>query len=225
MARIAFLSTAHIHTRGFLQTFQTAGDGREVAVIWDSDPARGAAVALEHRVPFEPDLERVFADRSVDGFLICSETSRHLELILHALPHGKPVLCDKPLVASERELTLLRRAVERSPGRLLTGYFMPHFGDHRAIRNLLNGGFFGKVHRVRFRSAHAAAHARWFDQPGLDWFTDPERAGGGGFLDMGTHGIQLLRLLFGPVTHAFAEIRNEAGVYPAVDDFGIVGGF
>jgi len=40
-------------------------------------------------------------------------------------------------------------------------------------------------------------------------------------MDMGTHAVHLLRTLFGPVTEVWANIGNEAGVYPEVDDFGI----
>jgi predicted dehydrogenase len=221
MARIAVISAAHIHARGFLQTFHSAGDGRKAHVLWDEDRERGMSIAREFSVRYEPELGKVLADSEVEGFLVCSETARHLELLMRLLPLGKPVLCDKPLVTARRELTLLRRLVERHPGRLITGYFMPHFGDHRAIHNLLRGGFFGKITRSRFRSAHAAAYARWFDAPELAWFTDPQMAGGGGFLDMGTHGVHLLLHLFGPVREVLAEIRNEAGIYPEVDDFGI----
>jgi predicted dehydrogenase len=40
-------------------------------------------------------------------------------------------------------------------------------------------------------------------------------------MDMGSHAVHLARTLFGPVTRVWASIRNESGIYPEVDDYGI----
>jgi myo-inositol 2-dehydrogenase / D-chiro-inositol 1-dehydrogenase len=221
MSKIAFISTAHIHTRGFLETFRSASDGRILHVIWDADEDRGRRFAESHATAFEPNLAKIVADQEIDGFIICSETSAHIELLETLVPLRKPILCDKPLVVSAKELKRLRKLLAAGHAPLLTGYFMPHFGDHRAVVNLLGGNFFGQVTRARFRSSHDAAYGHWFDNPDIAWLADPAKAGGGGFLDMGTHGIHLLRSLFGPVTEVFATVRNESGIYPETDDFGM----
>lgn len=221
MAKITLLSSAHIHSRGFLQSLVSSFDGRSVRRLWDDDVERGSKLAAEFGIPFEPDLAAALEDPEADGFAICSETSRHLPLLEAALPKGKPIFCDKPLVTGAKELKKLRKLLSTANAPIVTGYFLPHFGDHRAVVNLLKGSFFGTVTRVRFRNAHNAAYAHWFDAPGLGWFADPKLAGGGGFLDMGTHSVHLLRSLFGPVTEVCATIGNESGVYPATDDYGV----
>ena len=40
-------------------------------------------------------------------------------------------------------------------------------------------------------------------------------------MDMGAHAVHLLASLFGDADKVWAHIANHAGVYPAVDDFGI----
>lgn len=221
MARIALLSTAHIHTRSFLESIVRSSDGHTVVSIWDDVPERGRRHAEEFGCRFESKLGALINDPAVDGFLICSETAKHISLLENLVLLRKPVLCDKPLTTNAKDLKRLRKILAGPRGAVLSGYFMPYFGDHRAVQNLLKGDFFGKITRVRFRSAHHAAYGRWFDTPDLAWFTDAAQAGGGGFLDMGTHSVHLLRTLFGPVTEVFATIRNEGGVYPGVDDYGV----
>lgn len=221
MARIAVISAAHLHTRGYLENLTRSGDGRSVVAIWDSVADRGRRMAGDFATPFVSNLEKLLADPDVDGFLVCAETVHHLPLLERLLPIGKPILCDKPLVPNVKEAKRLKKLLETATAPVLTGYFMPHFGDHRAIVNLLKGEFFGKVTRVRCRCAHAAAYGRWFETPDLRWFTDPELACGGGFFDMGTHALHLLRYLFGPITEVSAHIGNESGIYPKVDDFGV----
>ena len=79
----------------------------------------------------------------------------------------------------------------------------------------------GAVTQLSFRNSHHAAYGHWFDSPERQWFTQPEKAGGGAFLDMGTHAVHFVRTLFGPVKAVSAVIENKSRVYPEVDDFGI----
>jgi len=222
MANIAFLSTAHIHTKGFIQNILDANDGRKVAFIWDDVPGRGKNYAEMAGALFESDLAKVLSNPGVDGFIICAENTRHLALLKKALPVGKPVFCEKPLVTNDEDLHEVRTLLKSSSSPLFCGYFNPFGGDQQAIARLIADNKLGKVTRVRFRNAHHAAYGRWFDNPDLAWFTDPDLAGGGALMDMGTHAIHALRTLFGPVKRVWAQIGNHAGIYPAVDDYGIV---
>jgi predicted dehydrogenase len=221
MPNIAILSTAHIHTKGFLDNLTKATDGRRAYAIWDDVADRGQRYATQFNTRFEPKLSRLLRDKNVDGFLICAENTRHLPLLKKTLPVGKPVFCEKPLTTTVRDAQRVVALLQQSPVPLFCGYFQPFSGPMQAVAQLVAGNTFGKITRIRYRNAHHAAYGRWFDNPDLQWFTNPELAGGGALMDMGTHAIHLVRTLFGPVTEVWAEIRNEAGIYPAVDDFGV----
>ncbi|TVR51250.1 MAG: gfo/Idh/MocA family oxidoreductase [Puniceicoccaceae bacterium] len=221
MARLAFLSTAHIHTRGFIENVLKAGDGRTIAGIWDDAADRGRRYAEKADAHFEPDLDRLLHNPEVDGFVICAENTRHLDLLRRALPIGKPVFCEKPLVTTVDDLAELRRLLAVHPTPLCSGYFQPFSPALRSAAGLIAADAFGAITRIRYRNAHHAAYGRWFDSPDLAWFTDPALSGGGGFMDMGTHALHLVRTLFGPATEAWAEIANHSGQYPACDDYGI----
>ncbi|MBC8041705.1 MAG: Gfo/Idh/MocA family oxidoreductase [Opitutaceae bacterium] len=221
MARIAFLSTAHIHTKSFVENILQATDDRVVAAVWDDAEERGRRYAAMAKAPFVADLDDVLADPAIDGFIICAENTRHLPLLKLALPTGKPVFCEKPLVTSAAELADVKELLARYPTTLFCGYFMPFSGEMRTVAALVREGAFGTITRIRCRNAHHAAYGRWFDNPDLAWFHDPALSGGGAFMDMGTHAVHLARTLFGPVTEAFAIIGNHSGEYPGTDDFGI----
>jgi predicted dehydrogenase len=218
---IAFLSTAHIHTRGFIENFLKAADGRKVAAVWDDVPERGRRYAALANAAFAPDLDAVLADRSIDGFIITAENTRHLPLLRKALPVGKPVFCEKPLVTSRAELAEVEALLQKHSTPLVCGYFHPFGPLLLAAAELVNAGAFGRITRVRYRNAHHAAYGHWFDNPEVAWFHDPALSGGGAFMDMGTHAIHALRTLFGPVREVLAVIGNDSGIYPACDDNGI----
>ena len=220
MPHIAVLSVAHIHSKDYCKKLVELAGGP--FVIWDEDAERGIRYAQTYGCAFEPDLEAVLADSSVDGFLVCAENTRHLPLLRKVLPVGKPTFCEKPLATSGAEAAEAYALAHRYGTKLLLGYFRPFDGQNRAVKKLLADGVFGKVTHISFRNGHNAAYGRWFDSPDLQWFTQPALSGGGALLDLGTHAVHLLRHLGGPVESVWANIVNCSGVYTDVDDYGLI---
>jgi predicted dehydrogenase len=217
--KIGFVSTAHIHTKQFIENILKATDGRKVGGVWDDVQERGKKYAEMSGAPFVPDLATLLADPSIDGFVICAENTRHLPLLKQVLPVGKAVFCEKPLVTNLADLKEARALQAKYNTPLFCGYFQPWIDTIRGV--MARAGEVGKITRVRYRNAHHAAYGRWFDNPDLQWFYNPELSGGGAFMDMGTHAVHLVRTHFGPVREVWAEIGNHAGIYPGVDDYGI----
>ncbi len=222
MPKIAIISVAHIHSKNFCETICKNTSGKAPYVIWDENPERGAKYAAQYNCPFEPSLDKVIADRAVDAFVICAENTRHLPLLRKVLPMGKPTMCEKPLATKPSDVDEVITLVHQYKTPLTFGYFQPFFGPNRAVKQLMEKNELGTVTHLNFRNAHHAAYGRWFDNPDLTWFTDPELSGGGALLDMGTHAVHLLRHLGGPVIEVWATINNFSGNYPKVDDYGLI---
>ena len=222
MPKIAFISVAHIHSKGFCEAVCKLTSGKAPAVIWDENPERGKKYAADFNCPYEPDLDKVLADKSVDGFVITAENTRHLPLLRKVLPVGKPVLCEKPLATSAADADEAVALAKKYGAKLTCGYFQPFHGPNRAVMKLLAEKALGKVTHITYNNSHNAAYGRWFDNPDLQWFTQPELSGGGALLDLGTHAVHFIRHLGGPVTDVWAMIENVSGAYPATDDYGII---
>ncbi len=110
MPNIAFLSTAHIHTRGYLEALAKR-EGVKLAGIWDDVSERGRRYAEKYGAPFESDLRTLIRRKDVDALVVCSENARHLPLLKAAIPARKPIFCEKPLATTTREA---RAAMVRS---------------------------------------------------------------------------------------------------------------
>ena len=218
---IAILSTAHIHSKSFLENILSTNDGRTAHVIWDADTERGARYAKDYGSRFEPNLETVLNDPSIDGFLILCENTGHMNLLERVLPIGKPVFSEKPLVTNTQDLARVQALVARHNTVLFAGYFQPFEDQLQGVIATLQSGVLGKITHANYRVAHHAAYGRWFDNPDLQWFVQPALSGGGALMDLGTHGAHLLVMLFGPVDRVWASVGNKSGAYPDVDDFGI----
>ncbi len=218
--KINFLSVAHIHSKSYCKDLAESGD---LGLIWDDNAERGARYAAEFGVTFEPDLDKALADSEADGFVVCTENTKHLPILEKAMPVGKPILCEKPLATSRADADAIEALAKRYPGTPLScGYVQPFLPSNRGAMKLMESGELGKVTHLFFRNAHNAAYGRWFDSPDLQWFTEPSLSGGGGLLDMGTHATHLLRHMGGPVEKVWAMTANFAGTYPKVEDYGVI---
>ena len=100
------------------------------------------------------------------------------------------------------------------------GYFQPFDAVMQGVKKAIDSGVLGQITHARYRNAHHAAYGRWFDSEDLAWFSDPDLAGGGAFMDMGAHAVHLLRSFLGPVEKVTATIGNASGIYEKVDDHG-----
>lgn len=222
MPKIAVISVAHIHSRSFCEELCKHTSLKHPYVIWDENEERGRKYAADFGCEFEADLDRVLADPAVEGFAVCAENTRHLPLLRKVLPVSKPTLCEKPLATTLEDANEIEALVKQYNTPLISGYFQPFFAHNRGVMKLIEDGTVGTVTHLNFRNAHNAAYGHWFDNPDLAWFTDPALSGGGALLDMGTHAVHLLRHLGGPVKEVWCTTANLSGVYPKVDDYGVI---
>jgi predicted dehydrogenase len=94
------------------------------------------------------------------------------------------------------------------------------------IKEQIEKGNFGKIHRVRGANAHTGAIGNWFksrpDAPADDWrwMADPKIAGVGAFGDLGTHSLDILLWWLGEVKLATAQIDAVTNTYEGCDESG-----
>lgn len=129
----------------------------------------------------------------VDGLVVCTPPNQRVSIIGAALKRGVPVLSEKPLahtLADARKLEALARRFRRVPA--FVGYCHRFTPAINRMRELVREGRIGRLHRVENVFA--------CDLPGHErkWFSDLRQSGGGAYLDMGSHSVDLLHALIGP---------------------------
>ncbi|MEQ9455337.1 MAG: Gfo/Idh/MocA family oxidoreductase [Phycisphaeraceae bacterium] len=221
-ARIAFLSTAHIHTDAFIKHLTSSDVDATVTAIWDDTPQRGQKYADQADARFIDNIDNLLADDQIDAFVICDANTRHTALLEKALPVGKPVFCEKPITTSLADAQCIARLIKRHNTPLCSGYFFPFFAENQAVQQAVRAGTFGRITHAFVRNSHHACYGRWFDSPDLQWFTQPELSGGGALMDMGAHAVHWLIRLCGPVASVWGDISNITSIYPDVDDYGVI---
>jgi predicted dehydrogenase len=83
------------------------------------------------------------------------------------------------------------------------------------LKSLLDEGQIGDIRGVNLRLYQKPSES---DQKGLkQWRVDPTIAGGGYFFDLGSHMIDLLQYLLGPIGAAVGFSSNQGKLYAAED--------
>jgi predicted dehydrogenase len=222
---LALVGCSHIHVPGFTKQLAERNDVR-VKWAWDPDPARVAKWGAAVGARTASSISEILADPEVQGVVILSETTRHRELVEAAAKVGKHLFVEKPLGVTGAESRAMAGAIEKAGLLFTTGYFMRTDPKILFLREQVAKGAFGRVTRASAWNCHAGSLGGWFDEkPGnvaetWRWMADPKVAGVGAFGDLGTHSLDILMWLLGPVESVSGEVRVVTGRYGDCDETG-----
>jgi predicted dehydrogenase len=201
MITLAIVGAAHCHTPWIASVLKNRIDAK-VKLVYDHDPARARATAKILGSKVASRASAIWSDDEVSGVFILSETNRHEKHVMDAARAKKHVFVEKPLGVGSDEAFRMARALDRAGVIFMTGYRTRSEGVFLFLREQIKQGNFGRVTRIRYVNCHGLALNGGFARDHL-WMADPRRAGGGAFLDLGTHAIDsLLWLMDEPVVSA-----------------------
>ncbi len=179
----------------FHAPFIAAAEGVELAGVVARAPATVAKVKADlPGVPVYPSLAAMIAAGDIDAVTITTPPQTRRELVLEAIAAGLHVIADKPFAPSAAAARELADAA-RAKGVVLGVYHNRRFdSDLQTLRKVIADGRIGKVWRV---------HSR-MEQDGAATL---EAGPTGGLLrDLGSHVVDQMLFLLGPVTSVDAQL-------------------
>jgi predicted dehydrogenase len=206
--RIGLFSFAHFHQHHWAKVF--LNDPRvEAAGVWDSDGERLSAAAEQYGIP--PYKQEKALLEKCDAAAVCSDTGDHLRLLGLCYRAKKAVLCEKPSGVSLAQSRKMKKLVDASGTLYYQSFPQRHIPSNLKIKEMIDAGVLGRITHVRKR------HGHYFGFFGLEkqmpWIVDPEKSGGGAFLDEGIHETDVLRWFFGDPVSVHADL-SFTGPYP-----------
>jgi len=167
-------------------------DRAEIAACFTPSAGRRAAFAKAYPdLPLAEDLDKLFADGSIDAVFLLTPPFTHLELIERAARHGKHVVIEKPLDVSVARATHAVEAMERAGLKLgIVLQYRFRKASHR-LAGLIKEGRLGKL-------ISGSAAIRWWRPP--TYFAEAGRGmkardGGGVLLTQAIHTLDLFQSL------------------------------
>jgi predicted dehydrogenase len=133
----------------------------------------------------DPELDAVYVATPV--WLHCSQT-------LEAAERGKHVLCEKPMAMNPQECGRMIDACRSNGVKLGVAYYRRFYPVVLKMKEILRQGLIGEPILVR---STLVEHARLADGENPGWRFVLNQGGGGLLMDMASHRLDLLVMLFG----------------------------
>ncbi|MEP6843216.1 MAG: Gfo/Idh/MocA family oxidoreductase [Pseudolysinimonas sp.] len=200
MIRIGILGVAHLHVDSYVNNLRVAGV--EVAGVFDVDSTRGRAWGAKHGVTFFGSYEQLLAEH-LDGVIVCSETSRHLELVDAAARAKLAVLCEKPLGVTVQESQRIVDVCRENDVNLMTAFPSRFDSSLGQARDLVRSGALGRIR------AFSGTNQGVMPMRERSWFVDPTLAGGGAIMDHVVHLADLYSWLLGSEPQSVYAVENR----------------
>ena len=187
--------------------------GSQLVAVMRRNGALAADYAKRHGVPrWYDDGRKLIADPEVDAVYIATPPGAHLEWTQLAAAAGKPVYVEKPMARNTAECDAMIAACARAKQKLFVAYYRRALPRFLKVKELLDTRTLGTLTGITYRLATPTpANA---DAAKGAWRAQPENAGGGLLLDLGSHLLDLLDFFCGPLegVSGHAAKLEKAGI-------------
>jgi predicted dehydrogenase len=162
-----------------------------------------------------PSLTAMLADPTIELVVVATPTPSHLPLAIEALKAGRNVVVDKPFGATSAEIAEMIACAKAVDKLLIPFHNRRWDNDFQTLQKLLLEAKLGPV--VGFESTFD----RWRPTPKLSVWREDGSFGGGTLLDLGTHLVDQILVLFGLPLGVSGEVAAERAGSRAPDAFTI----
>ncbi|HEY7627934.1 MAG TPA: Gfo/Idh/MocA family oxidoreductase [Ilumatobacteraceae bacterium] len=202
-----FMGKIHsIAYRNVTMLFGTEVPAVDPVAVTDFDPSLAARAVRDWGWGRAVDTwQEVTAAADVDVIDICTPNDAHVEVALDAFARGKHVLCEKPLALNAADARRLCAAAAASGCVAQVGFVYRQWPAVTMARRLIDEGTIGAVRTVR---AQFLLDYNGNPDVPMSWRFDSARAGSGALGDVGSHCIDLVQYLAGPITSVAARMQT-----------------
>ena len=157
---------------------------------------------------------------SNDAVYIATTPNSHLHYARIAAKHKKPTLVEKPMALNVIEAGIMASVFQEAGVPLWAAYYRRCLPRFLKIKEIIDSGLIGEA-----RFCHIQHTLRPEDHPvapvikgePLPWRYKAEVNGGGNFVDMATHHLDLCDYFFGQIDNVVGRARNVGGLYEVED--------
>ena len=192
-------------------------ENSELVAVMRRDAEKAADYARRHNVPkWYSDASELINDPDIDAVYVATPPGSHASYAIKAMRAGKPVYVEKPMARNYAECKEMLKVSEETGMPIWVAYYRRSLPAFLKVKELVDSGAIGKPLTVHI-TLHKPPRKTDRNQPPTDWHVRPEISGGGYFFDLGSHELDYLDFVFGPIKNVSGVASNRAGLYPAED--------
>jgi 1,5-anhydro-D-fructose reductase (1,5-anhydro-D-mannitol-forming) len=155
----------------------------------------------------------------VDAVYVATPPGSHMEYAIACAKAGKPCYVEKPMGRTHSECLRMEAAFREAKVPLFVAYYRRALPRFLSLKALIDSGAIGRILHVHVVH-EAPPDPEDSDPTRRPWRLIPELSGGGRFLDLASHTLDILDFLLGPIAQVEGFAANIAGLYPPEDYVG-----
>ena len=197
-------------------------ENTELVAVCDTKSENLTALEAGEIVSRTTCLDEFLQTENLDAVYIATPNDSHRALTEKCANAGKHVLCEKPMATNFADAQAIVEACEKNGVQYATAFDQRFQARHLKLKELIEKGALGAISTVKIH------YACWLP---ADWCADNWRinercAGGGAFIDLAPHGIDLAQYLTGSELIDFAcFFQTKIHNYPVDDGAAAIGRF
>lgn len=194
--------------------FQKA-EGSALVAVMRRNGELAEDYAKRHNVPkWYDDADKLINDPEVDAVYVATPPGSHKEYALKCAAAGKPVYIEKPMALNYEECKEMIETCEKAGVPLFVAYYRRGLPRFAKVKELIEGGAVGEIRLVNIRYQNKPLK---IENNNLPWRVIPEISGGGIFVDIACHTLDVLDYILGPIKEVKGNASNQAKLYSAED--------
>lgn len=179
--------------------------------------AKAADYAARHQVPcFTADADAVLQNPELQAIYVATPPDSHMQYALAAAQAGKACCVEKPMALDTAQCRQMVQAFAAAGLPLFVAYYRRSLPRFLQVKQWLDEQRIGFVRHVRWDFSRPV-QPRDLAGDDANWRVDPKQAGGGYFVDLASHGLDLLQFLLGDITQVQGVVQRQAKLYAAED--------
>ena len=185
----------------------------EVTAVMEVDPDNAERLREKYGAKYAyTSAEELIANPEVEAVYIASPINFHKSQVFAAAKAGKHILCEKPIALTVSECEEIEDFCKNYDVLTATGFMMRFHGYHQEIKRLLREGAIGNLVTAR------AQFTCWYPEIEGAWRQKKALSGGGSFMDLGVHCVDILEYLSGQKTEKVAAFCDTKTFSYDVED-------
>lgn len=200
--------------------------------VYGRNAQKAGDYARRHGVDIVYDsVDALLADPMIDAVYMPVPPKFHKEYAIRCLEAGKVPYIEKPMAMNLAECLAITEKAKEKGLPAYVAYYRRSQERFIKLKEILESGMIGQPRFVELRQIQPPEPAE-LDRQQLPWRLVPGISGGGKFLDMAVHVLDILDFLIGRIVEVKGLATNQGGLYPVEDtvsasfrfDNGVLGG-
>ena len=201
------LGAGSVAQRRAMPAITKAGNA-ELHALLSRNAERAQRLAIEYGAKnYYTTVDELLSNEVLDAIYVSTPVYLHCEQVVEAAERGFHVLCDKPMAMNTAECQRMIDACQANGVHLQICFLFRFHSCFQRIKNWVVDGRLGGIVQGR------VPFLKPFPVPPGAWRGNPDQGGGGSLMDLGSHGVDLLRYILGEVSQVSAFCNSVVHGY------------